>query len=100
MRKGETRHRNTISLERLQRFLSWAAERHPEFVPKKKHPEAWYTTYIGHQPPELGRAARLFWVGADEAAVESVLRTPDPHRVIGRPQHRDLNEISRAVDIH
>ena len=100
MRKGETRHRNTISLERLQRFLSWAAERHPEFVPKKKHPEAWYTTYIGHQPPELGRAARLFWLGLDEAAVESVLRTPDPNSLIGRLLNRDLNEFSCAVDIH
>ncbi|MBE7927635.1 helicase-related protein [Pseudomonas saudiphocaensis] len=100
MRKGETRHRNTISLERLQRFLSWAAERHPEFVPKKKHPEAWYTTYIGHQPPELGRAARLFWLGLDEAAVESVLQTPDPNSLIGRLLNRDLNEFSCAVDIH
>ncbi|RRV17056.1 helicase-related protein [Pseudomonas saudiphocaensis] len=100
MRKGETRHRNTISLERLQRFLSWAAERHPEFVPKKKHPEAWYTTYIGHQPPELGRAARLFWLGLDEAAVESVLQTPDPTSVIGRLLNRDLNDFSCAVDIH
>lgn len=100
MRKGETRHRNTISLERLQRFLSWAAERHPEFVPKKKHPEAWYTTYIGHQPPELGRAARLFWLGLDEAAVESVLQTPDPTSLIGRLLNRDLNDFSCAVDIH
>ena len=100
MRKGETRHRNTISLERLQRFLSWAAERHPEFVPKKKHPDAWYTTYIGHQPPELGRAARLFWLGLNEAAVESVLQTPDPNSLIGRLLNRDLNEFSCAVDIH
>src|SRR5690606_33375710 len=79
---------------------SWAAERHPEFVPKKKHPDAWYTTYIGHQPPELGRAARLFWLGLDEAAVESVLQTPDPNSLIGRLLNRDLNDFSCAVDIH
>ncbi|MCF6783463.1 helicase-related protein [Stutzerimonas stutzeri] len=100
MRKGETRHRNTISLERLQRFLSWAAERHPEFVPKKKHPDAWYTTYLGHQPPELGRAARLFWLGLNEATVESVLQKPDPNSLIGRLLNRDLNDFSCAVDIH
>ncbi len=100
MRKGEARHLNTISLERLQRFLSWAAERHPEFVPKKKHPDAWYTTYIGHQPPELGRAARLFWLGLDEAAVESVLQTPDPTNLIGRLLNRDLNDFSCSIDIH
>ena len=100
MRKGEARHFNTISLERLQRFLSWAAERHPEFVPKKKHPDAWFTTYIGHQPPELGRAARLFWLGLNEAAVQSVLRTPDPTSLIGRLLNRDLNDFSCAVDIH
>ena len=27
MRKAEVKHRNTVKLERLQRFLSWAAER-------------------------------------------------------------------------
>jgi len=100
MRKAEVRHRNTISLERLQRFINWAAERHPEFVPKKKHPEAWYTTYIGHQPPELGRAARLFWLGLDETAVESALEALDPASLISRLLNRDLNDFSCTVDIH
>ncbi|MHB0820291.1 helicase-related protein [Stutzerimonas stutzeri] len=100
MRKGEVRHRNTIGLERLQRFLGWAAERHPGFVPKKKHQDAWFATYIGHQPPEIGRAARLFWLGLDETAVESALQAVDPASLIGRLLNRDLNDFSCSVDIH
>ena len=100
MRKGEARHRNTLSLQRLQRFVGWAGERHPEFVPKKKHPDAWYTTYLGHQPPEIGRAARLFWLGLDEAAVESTLHEPEPSSLIGRLLNRDLNDFSCTVDVY
>ena len=59
MRKAEAKHRRSSSLERLQRFLSWATERHPDFTPKKNHQEKWFSTYLGHQPPEIGRAARL-----------------------------------------
>ncbi|MHB0764238.1 helicase-related protein [Stutzerimonas sp. NM35] len=100
MRKGEVRHRNTIGLERLHRFLGWAAERHPGFVQKKKHQDAWFATYIGHQPPEIGRAARLFWLGLDETAVESALQAVDPASLIGRLLNRDLNDFSCSVDIH
>ena len=81
MRKAEAKHRHTHTLERLQRFLDWASERHPDFVAKKNHQEKWFSTYLGHQPPEIGRAARLFWLGLDQPTVEANLEDADPtHR--------------------
>ncbi|MFV0456746.1 MAG: RNA helicase, partial [Pseudomonas sp.] len=100
MRRAEGKHRNTISLERLQRFLNWNTEHHPDFVPKKKHQDKWFATYIGHQPPEISRAARLFWLGLNEAAVESVLQTDEPAGLLGRLLKRDLNDFSCNIDIH
>ncbi|HCJ31004.1 MAG TPA: RNA helicase, partial [Pseudomonas sp.] len=99
MRKAEVKHRNTVKLERLQRFLTWTAERHPEFAPKKNHQEKWFSTYLGHQPPEIGRAARLFWLGLDEPTVEANLGNADPASLIGRLLNRDLNDFSCTVDI-
>ncbi|MCQ4307531.1 RNA helicase [Pseudomonas stutzeri] len=99
MRKAEVKHRNTVKLERLQRFLSWAAERHPDFVPKKNHQEKWFSTYIGHQPPEIGRAARLFWLGLDEPTVDANLEGAESQSLIGRLLNRDLNDYSCNVDI-
>lgn len=99
MRKAEIKHRHARKLERLQRFLDWATEHHPDFVPKKHHQETWFSTYIGHQPPEIGRAARLFWLGLDEPAVEANLEHADPASLIGRLLNRDLNDYSCSVDV-
>ncbi|MGK9064529.1 helicase-related protein [Stutzerimonas chloritidismutans] len=99
MRKAEAKHRNTVKLERLQRFLDWAAERHPDFVPKKNHQEQWFSTYLGHQPPEIGRAARLFWLGLEAPAVEAVLGAPEPTSLVGRLLNRDVNAFSCTVDL-
>ena len=99
MRKAELKQRHARKLERLQRFLDWAAERHPEFVPKKNHQENWFSTYIGHQPPEIGRAARLFWLGLDEPTVNANLEGADPASLIGRLLNRDLNDYSCRVDV-
>lgn len=99
MRKAELKQRHARKLERLQRFLDWSAERHPEFVPKKNHQENWFSTYIGHQPPEIGRAARLFWLGLDEPTVNANLEGADPASLIGRLLNRDLNDYSCRVDV-
>jgi len=99
MRKAELKQRHARKLERLQRFLDWAAERHPDFVPKKNHQENWFSTYIGHQPPEIGRAARLFWLGLDEQTVNANLEGADPASLIGRLLNRDLNDYSCRVDV-
>ncbi|MGA6096576.1 helicase-related protein [Stutzerimonas marianensis] len=99
MRKAETKHRQAVRLERLQRFLTWAAERHPDFAPKKNHQEQWFSTYLGHQPPEIGRAARLFWLGLEAPAVETVLATPEPTTLLGRLLNRDVNAFSCTVDL-
>ncbi|NKQ10935.1 DEAD/DEAH box helicase [Pseudomonas sp. SST3] len=99
MRKAEIKHRHARKLERLQRFLDWATERHPDFVPKKNHQENWFSTYIGHQPPEIGRAARLFWLGLDEPTVNASLERVDPESLIGRLLNRDLNDYSCNVDV-
>lgn len=99
MRKAEVKHRNTVRLERLQRFLTWATAQHPDFVPKKNHQENWFSTYLGHQPAEIGRAARLFWLGLDEATVESVLADAGSAGLVGRLLARDLNGFSCSVDI-
>ena len=99
MRKAEVKHRNTVRLERLQRFLAWTAERHPDFAPKRSHQENWYSLYVGHQPAEIGRAARLFWLGLDEPTVEAVLADPGAAGLVGRLLARDLNGFSCSVDI-
>ena len=99
MRKAEVKHRNSLKLERLERFLTWASERHPDFVPKKNHQEKWFSTYIGHQPPAIGRAARLFWLGLDEPTVDANVEGADPNSLIGRLLNRDLNDYSCNVDI-
>lgn len=99
MRKAEAKHRHTHKLERLQRFLSWTAERHADFAPKKNHQEKWFSTYLGYQPPEIGRAARLFWLGLDEATVEASLEDAEPSSLIGRLLNRDVNDFSCTVDI-
>jgi ATP-dependent RNA helicase SUPV3L1/SUV3 len=99
MRKAEAKHRHTLKLERLQRFLNWTLERHPDFVPKKNHQDNWFATYIGHQPPEIGRAARLFWLGLDEATVEANLDNSQTTNLIGRLLNRDVNPFSCTVDV-
>ncbi len=99
MRKAEAKHRRSSSLERLQRFLSWATERHPDFTPKKNHQEKWFSTYLGHQPPEIGRAARLYWLGLDPVTVEANLENAEPASLIGRLLNRDVNDFSCTVDI-
>lgn len=99
MRKAEAKHRHTVKLERLQRFLDWTTERHPDFVPKKNHQDTWFSTYIGHQPPEIGRAARLFWLGLDTPNVETNLENGDPGSLISRLLNRDVNNFSCTVSV-
>lgn len=99
MRKAEVKQRNTVRLERLQRFLAWATAKHPEFAAKRNHQENWFSVYVGHQPPEIGRAARLFWLGLNEATVESVLTDPGSAGLVGRLLARDLNGFTCTVDV-
>lgn len=99
MRKAESKHRHTRKLERLQRFLDWTTVRYPDFAPKKNHQEQWFSTYVGHQPPVIGRAARLFWLGLNEPAVNATLESTDPERLIGRLLNRDLNDFTCSVDV-
>lgn len=100
MRKAESKQFKSIRLERLQRFLAWASERHPDFVPKKNHQENWYSVYLGHQPAEIGRAARLFWLGLLEPGVDEVLQGTAPTALAGRLLARDLNGYSCTVDLY
>ena len=99
MRKAEVKHRHAIKLERLQRFLTWTTARYPDFVPKRNHQENWFSIYVGHQPPEIGRAARLLWLGLDEATVEAVLADPSAAGLVGRLLARDMNGFSCTVDV-
>ncbi len=99
MRRAESKQFKTIRLDRLQRFLTWASDKHPDFVPKKNHQEKWFTVYIGHQPPEIGRAARLFWLGLSSEAVEVALQGADPASLVGRLLARDLNGYECTLDV-
>lgn len=99
MRKADIQHRKAIQLERLQRFLAWAIARYPEFAPNKRHQDDWFIAYQGHRIAEIGRAARAFWLGLTESAVDDVLTQPEPTSLIGRILARDVHDYSCTVDI-
>ena len=100
MRRAESKQYKSIRLDRLQRFLSWATEQYPDFAPKKNHQENWYSVYLGHQPAEIGRAARLFWLGLQTAGVGAALHGAEPSSLVGRLLARDLNGFSCTVDLY
>lgn len=63
------------------------------------HQENGFSIYLGHQPPDIGRAARLFWLELVEPTVEANLQGSDPSTLTGRLLNRDVNEISCQVDV-
>ncbi len=99
MRKADIQHRQAIQLERLQRFLDWATARHPEFAQNKRHQDDWFLAYQGHRIAEIGRAARAFWLGLTESAVDTVLAHPEPTSLIGRILARDVHDYACTVDV-
>jgi ATP-dependent RNA helicase SUPV3L1/SUV3 len=99
MPKGDYRPRKALRLERLSRFISWASETYPDFVPKKHHQEEWYKPYIGYAIPNLGRAAKGFWLGLDAETVASAMSAPDPQSLLGRVLLRDTGNYCCTVDI-
>ncbi|MFC3606361.1 DEAD/DEAH box helicase [Stutzerimonas tarimensis] len=99
MQKAESRQRKAIRLERLQRFIDWASATWAEFVPKKNHQEKWFTAYGGYQNLQIGRAAKLFWLGFEAPAVASALPALDPKSLAGRLVNRDLNDYRCPVDL-
>ncbi|MHA6494669.1 helicase-related protein [Pseudomonas borbori] len=99
MRKADIKQRAATRLERLRRFLAWAGEKHPDFTPNKNHQEQWFSQYGGHRTPGIGRAAKAFWLGLGEQAVEAELEAPDTTSLLGRILARDLNDYSCPVDV-
>src|SRR5690606_35533803 len=99
MRKADIQHRKAIQLERLQRFLAWTIARYPAFAPNKRHQDDWFIAYQGHRIAEISRAARAFWLGLTESAVDAVLAQPEPTGLIGRILARDVHDYACAADV-
>ncbi|ENA37511.1 hypothetical protein HMPREF1487_04433 [Pseudomonas sp. HPB0071] len=99
MPKGDYRQRKALRLERLKRFIEWATGRYPDFIPKKHHQEEWYKPYIGYAIPNLGRAAKGFWLGLDAGTIEATMDEPDPERLLGRILLRDSSDYRCLIDI-
>ena len=99
MAKAGGKQFKSIRLERLARFIGWAAARYPDFTAKKHHQEKWFTPYIGYPMPGLGRAAKAFWLGLHAQAVDQLMAEPAADALIERIVSRDLGEIPCSVDV-
>ncbi len=99
MAKAGGKQFKSIRLERLARFIDWATARYPDFIPKKHHQEKWFTPYIGYPIAGLGRAAKTFWLGLQEHAVDELLAEPTADGLLDRVVGRDLGEIKCQVDV-
>lgn len=99
MAKAGGKQFKSIRLERLARFIDWATARYPDFIPKKHHQEKWFTPYIGYPIAGLGRAAKAFWLGLQEHAVDELLAEPTADGLLDRVVGRDLGEINCQVDV-
>lgn len=99
MAKAGGKQFKSIRLERLARFIDWATARYPDFIPKKHHQEKWFTPYIGYPIAGLGRAAKAFWLGLHEHAVDELLAEPTADGLLDRVVGRDLGEINCQVDV-
>jgi ATP-dependent RNA helicase SUPV3L1/SUV3 len=99
MAKAGGKQFKSIRLERLTRFIDWAAARYPDFVAKKHHQEKWFTPYIGYPIVGLGRAAKAFWLGLHGQAVDDLLAAPAADELLDRVVSRDLGEIHCSVDV-
>ncbi len=99
MAKAGGKQFKSIRLERLARFIDWATARYPDFIPKKHHQEKWFTPYIGYPIAGLGRAAKAFWLGLHEHAVDELLAAPTADGLLDRVVGRDLGEINCQVDV-
>ncbi|MCQ4254067.1 helicase-related protein [Stutzerimonas stutzeri] len=99
MAKAGGKQFKSIRLERLARFIDWATARYPDFIPKKHHQEKWFTPYIGYPIAGLGRAAKAFWLGLQEHAVDELLAEPTADGLLDRVVGRDLGEIKCQVDV-
>ncbi|WP_120996154.1 DEAD/DEAH box helicase [Stutzerimonas urumqiensis] len=91
--------RKAIRLERLQRFLGWASTTYPDFVPKSKHQEQWFTPYTGFPYPQFGRAAKAFWLGLDAAAVAELLAEPEATSLAARVLGKHRETWACTVDV-
>lgn len=101
MRKADAKHRNrkAIKLERLDRFLVWATARHPDFSAKPHHQDTWFKHYGGYQNPLIGRAAKAFWLGLHEAAVEAALASDAAPGLLGRVLAQDAAPVACTVEV-
>lgn len=99
MAKAGGKQFKSVRLERLARFIDWATARYPDFIAKKHHQEKWFTPYTGYPIPGLGRAAKAFWLGLHEAAVDELLAAPAADDLVDRVVSRDLGEIHCSVDV-
>ncbi|MCQ4262102.1 RNA helicase [Stutzerimonas stutzeri] len=99
MAKAGGKQFKSVRLERLARFIDWATARYPDFIAKKHHQEKWFTPYTGYPVPGLGRAAKAFWLGLHEAAVDELLAAPAADDLVDRVVSRDLGEIHCSVDV-
>lgn len=99
MAKAGGKQFKSIRLERLARYIDWAAARYPDFVAKKHHQEKWFTPYVGYPIVGLGRAAKAFWLGLHGQAVDDLLAAPAADELLDRVVSRDLGEIHCSVDV-
>ena len=81
---SDHRLRKQRRLDRLQLFLAWASRTHATFTAKQQHQELWFKPYAGYPLPHLGRIAKAFWLGLDEAAAVAAGSTPDPDTLLGQ----------------
>ena len=96
---SDHRLRKQRRLERLQRFLDWAGRTHPDFVARQQHQELWFKPYSGYPLPHLGRIAKAFWLGLDEAAAVAAGSAPDPDSLLGQALLNAGKTFGYPVDV-
>lgn len=96
---SDHRLRKQRRLERLGRFLDWAGRTHPDFVAKQQHQELWFKPYGGYPLPHLGRIAKAFWLGLDEATAVSAGSAPEAETLLGQALLNASKTFGYPVDV-
>ena len=99
MDKADFKQHKSIRLERLERFLRWLRSYEPDITAKKNQQEQWFIPYNGYPNPAIGQAAKAFWLGLTESAVNAALAEFKRFDLIGKVLAREPSDYRCAVDL-